>query len=47
LSGDVLEEALLSGGVLCTIDALEARFQRHLQELARGMDLASVRVVVE
>ncbi len=47
LRREALEQALLEGGVPCTVDELETRFHRHLQDLTRGMDRDKARVVLE
>jgi hypothetical protein len=38
---------LLSGGAPCTIQELKKRFDDYLTELAKGKDLARVRIVIE
>jgi hypothetical protein len=42
-----LQKALLSGGSPCTLQEMNKRFENYLRELAKGKDLAKVRIVVE
>ena len=44
---DALREALLRGGVPCTVQELEERFKRYVAELTKGKDASTVRIVVE
>ncbi len=47
VSGETLRTVLLSGGAPCTIQELKKRFDDYLTELAKGKDLARVRIVIE
>ena len=42
-----LREALIQGGIPCTLDELNSRFEAHVAGLAKGKDPSRVRVVVE
>lgn len=42
-----LQAALSEGGMPCTVQELEERFDRYLANLTKGKDLAKVRVVIE
>jgi len=42
-----LQKALLSGGSPCTLQEMNKRFESYLRELAKGKDLAKVRIVLE
>ena len=33
--------------ILCTVDDLKARFDRHVAELTKGKDASMVRIVME
>ena len=43
LDGGALVDALKQGGLPCTVDDLEARFKRHMQQLMRGHDRGNTR----
>ncbi len=44
---EALREALLRGGVPCTVHEFEDRFKRYVAELTKGKDPSAIRIVVE
>jgi len=44
---DDLTGALTAGGVPCSVQELRKRFDDYVQELAKGKDLARIRVIIE
>jgi energy-coupling factor transporter ATP-binding protein EcfA2 len=47
VTGDGLRAALTQGGVPCTVEELQARFDRYVAGLTKGKNVKKVRVVVE
>lgn len=47
LSREGLHEALISGGLPCTLGEVKERFEKHLSEATKGKDPTKVRVILE
>ena len=47
LTQGTLHDALISGGLPCTMTELKERFERYLADLTKGKNTSKVRIVVE